>query len=290
MLMKICPQCQTTYTDDNLKFCLQDGAPLRDQTVSQNRDEAETLVSPKNYDRTQIDRQNPTLPNWTDSEPTKIIVEPRKSNTGLIIALTSLITLLVAGGGIAGYLFYRNNEKIETAQNTNLKISGAPASNTANNSQKSNANIGAPPSPTATPTAKPTLDPKLIEAVKGNVKNALDDWANSTENHDIDAHLDSYADTVDYYNAGQVSSARVRADREKAFAAYDNLEVNLSNIKITPDATGEKATAVLDKEWNFSGDAKSNSGAVQQQLTLAKIGGKWLITGEKDLKVYYVNK
>ena len=289
--MKICPQCQTTYTDDNLKFCLQDGAPLAAQSVSQNWSESETLVSPKSYDRTQVDWQNPTTPNWTDSEPTKVVVEPRKSNTGLIIALTALITLLLIGGGVAGYLFYRSKGKVETVQNGNTNPVNNAVSNAANGNRKLNANADlVAPSPTATPTAKPTLSPKETEAVKSDVRAALNNWANNTENRDIDAHLDAYADTVDYYKAGKVSSARVRADREKAFAMYDNLQVNLSNIKITPDGTGEKAVVVLDKEWNFQNDAKSNNGEVQQQLTFTKIGGKWLITGEKDLKVYYVDK
>ena len=26
--MKICPRCQTTYADDNLNFCLEDGSTL----------------------------------------------------------------------------------------------------------------------------------------------------------------------------------------------------------------------------------------------------------------------
>ncbi len=61
-------------------------------------------------------------------------------------------------------------------------------------------------------------------------------------------------------------------------------------MKVTPDASGEKATAVFDKEWNFEGAEKYSAGKVQQQLTLGKIGGRWLITGEKDLKTYYVEK
>ncbi|MGI8556047.1 MAG: hypothetical protein ACR2LT_06800, partial [Pyrinomonadaceae bacterium] len=92
--MKICPHCQTSYTDDSLQFCLQDGAPLA-PINSQNLSEPETLVSANPHAKTQADWQNPTLPSWTNSsEATGIIVPPRKSNTGLVIALTALITLL----------------------------------------------------------------------------------------------------------------------------------------------------------------------------------------------------
>ncbi|MDQ3322521.1 MAG: hypothetical protein M3525_08855, partial [Acidobacteriota bacterium] len=70
---------------------------------------------------------------------------------------------------------------------------------------------------------------------------------------------------------------------------YDSVNIDISNLKITQDESGENATALFDKEWNFEGDASNSSGKVRQQLTFSKIGGKWLITGERDLRVYYVN-
>jgi hypothetical protein len=33
--MKYCPNCQTRYTDNTLRFCLQDGAPLA-ESVDEN--------------------------------------------------------------------------------------------------------------------------------------------------------------------------------------------------------------------------------------------------------------
>jgi hypothetical protein len=58
-------------------------------------------------------------------------------------------------------------------------------------------------------------------------------------------------------------------------------------MTVTPDASGERATAVFDKEWNFSGAEKTSAGKVKQQLQLKKVNGQWLISGERDLKVYY---
>ncbi|MEO6588762.1 MAG: hypothetical protein ABIP06_05490, partial [Pyrinomonadaceae bacterium] len=90
--------------------------------------------------------------------------------------------------------------------------------------------------------------------------------------------------------AGRVSRERVRADKQRAFAQYDSIKFKISDVKVTPDATGEKATAIFDKEWNFEGAEKYSSGKVRQMLTFSKINGQWLITGEKDLKTYYVEK
>ncbi|MGB9181710.1 MAG: hypothetical protein WCB68_20940, partial [Pyrinomonadaceae bacterium] len=98
-----------------------------------------------------------------------------------------------------------------------------------------------------------------------------------------------YADTLEtYYLTTNVSSARVRADRERAFDAYSDIEVELTNIRITPDPTNaERATTTFATTWTFEGDEKYSHGSVQQKLWLQKTGGRWLITGEKDLQVYF---
>jgi hypothetical protein len=64
--------------------------------------------------------------------------------------------------------------------------------------------------------------------------------------------------------------------------------MNISNLSVTPDATGERATAVFDKEWVFDGAEKSSSGKVKSELQMRKINGEWKITSERDLKVYYI--
>lgn len=300
--MKHCPQCQTSYTDDTLKFCKRDGAPLENApdlpTVAFN--EEATVVSSRQVEpiRVPIENEPPPQQNWQQQNwqqsapptslppPPQIIAAPpevKKSKTGLTVGLIALAMLALFG--IIGALYFMRERKTEIAVNVNNAPANRPLNINAATNQ--NANVTASATPTAAPTPKPTLDPKDAKDATENVGSVIDNWADSTDNRDIDAHIGQYADTVDYYKGGRVSAARVRADRQRAFDMYDSINVNISNVKITPDATGEKAVAVFDKEWNFSSDESSSSGKVQQQLTFAKIGGKWLITGEKDLKLYY---
>jgi len=296
--MKQCPNCQTTYADDSLQFCLQDGTPLA-QIPNQNSadyfsTESETIVSPKRVEPIRFEPpssyQPTNQPNWEPSQP--VIVEQRekkKSKTATIVVLSVLGTILLLGLGGLGALLYFGNKRTQVAAGTNTAAQNrSPNTNAAN--QNTNVNL-ATPSPTATPTAQPTqptLKPDEVRAITGDVKDVVDDWKYSTENRDLDTHIGQYADTVDFYKAGRVNVSRVRADRARAFAAYDSISINTDNVKVAPDASGEKATVVLDKEWNFEGAEKSSSGKVQQQLTLSKVNGRWLITGEKDLKVYYM--
>jgi len=302
--MKHCPNCQTSYTDDTLKFCLQDGSPLAEgsnlvsdtPTVAFNNEE--TVMSSRRVEPIRVPIQTTPLPNREPIRQTTVVPPPpaaRKSNIPLI-ALTALLTLLALGA--LGAWFYMNDRKTEVAVNVNTapKVNRSSDSNLAVNAEvpvndkESNANFTEPTrTPNSTPTPKATINPETAQAVTEDVKNTVGEWENASESLDLDGHLSQYAETVDYYTAGKTGLSRIRADKQKAFEAYDLINFNITNMKITPDATGEKATAVFDKEWTFEGAEKNSSGKVQQQLTLNKINGKWLITGERDLKVYYIN-
>jgi hypothetical protein len=330
--MKYCPNCQTTYTDETLKFCLQDGTPLVESvdspmdTVSFGNEE--TVITTRQVERVEriepihvpVQQSPPPQQQYQQQQiPPPQIVQPpirqqtelppviethrevSKPRTGSTVALTILGTLLLLGLLGGAWMFMRNRDT-EVAVNVNTgalppavnrPVNVNSAANQALNqpsNQTLNANIGSiPPTATATPVAKPTLNSEQANVVTEDVQNTVDDWRSSTEDLDIDAHLSQYANTVDYYRAGRVGLAQVRADKQRAYNQYDSVELNISNMKVTPDETGNRATALFDKEWNFAGDRKNSSGKVQQQLTLSKIGGRWLITGEKDVKVYYIN-
>ncbi len=294
--MKRCPNCQTTYADDSLQFCLQDGMPLAGISNQNSADyfntESETIVSPKRVEPIRFEPPSSYQTNDAHRQPTNepVVVEKhekKKSNTAAIVTLSVLGTiLLLALGGLGAWLYFAN-KKTQVAVGVNTATQNRPPNaNVAN--QNTNANVATPsPTATATPTAQPTLKPETVKAVINDVKDVVDEWKDTTENLQLDAHLSQYADTVDYYRGGRVGIAKVRADKEQAYSAYDSVNINITNMKITPDTSGEKATALFDKEWNFEGAEKFSSGKVQQQLTFSKINGRWRITGEKDLKVYY---
>ena len=132
--------------------------------------------------------------------------------------------------------------------------------------------------------APPRVD---ADRVKDEVKDALKDWAESTRDRKLDEHMSHYADMLEtYYRRQNVGATQVRNDRNNAFTRYDDIKVKLENIEITPDPTGLRATAVFDKTWEFDSPDRKTKGSVQQQLNLIRAGGRWLIYGERDLKVY----
>jgi ketosteroid isomerase-like protein len=138
-------------------------------------------------------------------------------------------------------------------------------------------------------SAAPAVD-QNASSVEDEVRGALAGWAQSVQNRDIDEHMRYYADTLDYYYSRTlIPSAKVREDRTKAFQKYTSLSLQLDNINVRPDSTGQRATVEFDKAFDFHNDTGAYfRGSVRVQLTLTKLGGAWLITGEKDLKVYDV--
>jgi ketosteroid isomerase-like protein len=127
-------------------------------------------------------------------------------------------------------------------------------------------------------------------AVRREVASVVQGWAASLRGRDLDAHMGYYADTLDTYYAKQNAPAsQVRSDRSRAFALYNKMDVTISNLQIAPDPAGGRATATFDKSWDFESDTRHATGSVRQQLTLTNVGGRWLITGEKELQVYYTN-
>ncbi len=96
-----------------------------------------------------------------------------------------------------------------------------------------------------------------------------------------------YADTLDqFYTKRNVSRAFVRADKARHFVNYTSMQSEYSNMNVTVSPDGRTATAVFDKEWNFSG-TKTSSGKVQSLLIFKRFSNRWLITTERDLRVYY---
>jgi ketosteroid isomerase-like protein len=116
-----------------------------------------------------------------------------------------------------------------------------------------------------------------------DISNALQQWAASVKARDINAHMSFYTDPLDtYFMKRRYSANKVRAEISTAFSRYSMLDVQISSMNVSVEASGEKATATFTKVWNFKGE-KTFSGSVQQKAWLVKQGERWLITGIKDL-------
>lgn len=254
--MTICPACKTQYSDDTLSFCLQDGTPLA----------------------IAVGAEPPTV--VMDEVETAEARRGSGSRTALAVILTAIgMLILFSAAGLAAWLYFRDS--------STAVVSNTPA----------NANIE--PSPYSSVQVKPSTTPPVStpasnvvqtpaapvnEAeIRSEVSQLIDEWRSRTVSRDLVALRDLYADNLSYYyTKGNVSASSVIADKQRALQKYNSIQISISDLRVTPDATGESATAVYDKDWSFDG-VKPFCGVVRSQMQVKKIRGEWFITGEKDI-------
>lgn len=238
--------------------------------------------------------QSPTIESEEVSDA--VFDEPpkRASRIGTFVGLL-LVAVIAAGASAMAWMLYvggnsgsgaATNRRANT--NANQRPRSTPTPTVATPTPTAtvdvmNANLASPaPSPSATPANLP-FDPTRVA---GEVGETLEGWAESTRDHDLDDHMDYYAPQLEsFYRQPNADRSVVRSRLQQAFDQYDDLDISISNLKVQLDQTGQLATAVFDKRWRFEGNSVSR-GAVQQEIKLRKTNNRWLITSERDLRVY----
>lgn len=300
--MKTCPKCRSQYTDESLTYCLQDGTPLVDESPDAGEPtvafgDAETLESRKREGRIGIE-----IPREEDGPETQLRAPARAtaaepaSKSGILrttlFAAAILLTLFLIVGTI-GLVVYFNMDGGASVSNTDGRLPS-------NIDIGSNVDNGASPSPTAeTPEATPSPSPTEEESptpeyitdpdeIKDFVRRHLQIWKRLTEQQRLDELMSFYDERLErYYNRSNVAKSVVRRDKASAFDRLDSLSITISNLDVTASSDGAKAVAVFDKEWRFEGNGRVSTGKVRSRFDLRRSGDSWLITGERDLKVYY---
>jgi len=278
--MRYCPTCRTQYTDETLRFCLQDGASLIDRSET----DTPTIAFPETP-TVEARRETTPVTEWQNDESTRASMAGHsKKKGGLAIAAAAIgLVLLILGivGAIGIWLLLNPRRENVAANNSSVNNANIPRAN--RDSPTPTKTATPQTSPTVTTTPSPSAD---IEPPKQTVAEVVNGWKSMAEELDLDGYMANYADRVDYYNKGGSSRDSVRKDKLRAFTMYDEIRINITNLSSDVSVDGRTATAVFDKEWDFRG-RKGSSGKVQTQLRLRNENGRWLITGERDSKVYF---
>lgn len=234
----------------------------------------------------------------TDSEVTRVAVSGTTGRGSpkvvLAVAATAVVMILLGGIGAFGlWLYFRDRNNVVVVNNgtgtptppagpANVSPSPTPLPPLPTPSLVANSRT---PGPAATPTPTPVTDNTQAQRA---ISQQVSTWRAAVESGDLDAQMRLYAPTVNYYRRSGASREFVRADRARAYRLFNSISLTITNLNVSVSDSGEAATAVFDKEWVFSGSRRS-TGKVRQQLEFRRINEQWLITGERDLKVYYTN-
>lgn len=230
----------------------------------------------------------------------------------LILGLVAVLAAGIAGAG-AWMLFgdkdikQTNVNKPPTQNNSNQIARTANENANNSNLNATNANVNASPinSPQTTPTPLPSVGvavnqasnanaspapvtPATLAVAKKEVQDTVEGWVKASRERNLEQHMSYYAEQLDNYYRRQLTSRElVRRGRRRAFIEFSKLDINIKNVRVTVDPTGSTATVVFDKSWKFDGE-RTSRGSVQQALSLRKVNNRWLITGERDLRIDFV--
>ncbi len=269
--MKVCPKCNSSYSDETLNFCLTDGVPLVVEEVldeylsKQSRNSswhtAETLLDPRfSAADARPTAVNPSSPTLEMSNTTAQSFAPQKSHKTIYTILGVLLGVIIVGGSF--WWFSRSNPNKSVLSDNTLSV----------------------PKHAIVP-----ISPEQDAQLKKELTAFMDSWAKTNEQKDPDAHIAHYANTLEiYYGESGKDKNHVLADRLRAYQKYDSIQIQVDNLKITPESL-ESATIVFDKSWTMKNVQKTSTGSVQQEIHVTKTNGRWLIDSEKDLKVYNLN-
>ena len=254
--MKKCPKCSQQFSDDYL-FCLDDGTVL--SVESDPYRDVPTQVIP---------RQEIASPQRVKSLPPWIYVLVGC----LVTALAGTVYLLAFRGDTArlsnSSAIYADNG-VPTASQPSIVPSDQPRRET--------------------PARNTPPQSVAAEQTKNELNETIGSWIGAGESRDIDSTMRFYADTVDYYRKPGSVKSFVRSDKQSYYDKFQTASVTISDLVIMPSVDGSSAEALFDKNWTYNGNS-TFSGKVRQQLRFRKIAGRWLIVGERDTKVYYINK
>ncbi len=153
--MKRCPQCESIYTDNRLKFCLQDGATL--DLVESNLPPTEVMDSARQSTIT-VAGPPPAPPRFQHDAP-------REQRDRRTLALTLVLgSIFLLAGVLALWIWLGESGTGTEGQlesNTNRKLGEMTA--------LSNENINAGSSSSASPTAEQTVSPPSLGTITGRM-------------------------------------------------------------------------------------------------------------------------
>ncbi|HEV3467835.1 MAG TPA: hypothetical protein VG148_00830, partial [Pyrinomonadaceae bacterium] len=115
---------------------------------------------------------------------------------------------------------------------------------------------------------------------------ALGDWVGATNARDIARQMDFYMPRLEaFYLARDVPRAFVRAEKARAFASADLIDIRAAEPEIIFRDSGRTAVMRFRKQYRIEGRGRARRGEVVQELRWRRTPQGWKITSERDIRV-----
>jgi uncharacterized protein DUF4440 len=262
--MKRCSTCNRTYTDPNLRFCIDDGTPL----TTVETDDDTTVVRPRETEDNEWNAVAYRPPSGYVPPGTQ--PKPRRRLWPWVVGIAGAFILGILALSVFGMIMVqrqrvRLNERdyrtVNRPANSNTNSNANTA--TANSNANSNANVDAPP-------------PSNRDQVLAHLNNLENDWMVANVNADKKALDRILAD--DYVGqAGPDGGLETKAQYLRRIERDTQIEKwDMTNQKVT--LTGDRATLTGTVTFFFH-DGKAGSADFIDKFVWRD--GRWQATGSE---------
>jgi ketosteroid isomerase-like protein len=118
------------------------------------------------------------------------------------------------------------------------------------------------------------------------LSDALGRWVGATNAGDLAGQMDFYMPRLDaFYLARNVTRDFVRAEKERAFAGADLIDIRAAEPEIIFRDGGRTAVMRFRKQYRIEGRRRARRGEVVQELRWRRTPQGWKITSERDIRV-----
>ncbi len=297
--MKYCPACRSQYSDVTLRFCLQDGATLDDGEAKQSTIETVAFSNPVTAENIlKTEELNLYAPKkelgktraWSPEPPKSARRQESKKNESSaknrLAVFGVLLALASVGFGGWFYLQNQNNPSVRAANPAAASTPEIPPKNPPANNSASKIVLDDLSAQTNSNSEPSSVSGS--EDAKKEITETVELWRKATEARKLTDYLSRYAEKVDYFDKTGASASEIRAEAQKMFDAYSEIEITVTNLRVAVDADSKQATAVFDKEWSYETATDLLDGKAHTKLRFQKSGKEWKIVSEKYQKIYYM--
>jgi len=131
-----------------------------------------------------------------------------------------------------------------------------------------------------------TVPDRRESNVAADLRGALNSWIDATNRRDIHAQMQFYMPEMKaYYLARNTPRSTVRAEKDRVFAGLRVVDIRAGEPEIIFQDNGRVAVMRFIKEYRLTGRIGTKSGVVVQELRWQRVGNKWRIFSERDVRV-----
>ncbi len=270
--MKRCLQCNQTYVDETLKYCLLDGSQLIG--IPSNIDDP-TLAMHSPPPSQSVATATSQFQAPTQSPPPTIPPDFVRNGVSPFFAYLAIgLLALIAGGGIVWW-----SQKGSGVQIANNSVEAPNKSRETENIKTNQPSNQPSPSTTKDVSTPPSQDSSPLA---NEAKAALNGWVQTLTDRDFEKHMLYYADRLDIYNKKRdVDISYVRGENLKLFNKYSQFGLKIRNVNAAVTTNGQVITT-FESVYDFRGDNAVHSGVDHgTEMRWKSIDGMWKIVSEK---------